>query len=241
VCDTYDRVHGEGKGAIEDEIRNAEFIAHAPEDIDALLAENARLTAERDAQLAAARRASDRRAWQVKERARAVAHSTDDAHVIRRLLTELGTDERSQPDPAAQRDALARGVWKRLDPRLRWAVGEDGNPRAWTLWSFALATMGWSAGDGGCARHVNDHADALAAIEEPLRWGAFCRLASVEDDAGRKHKQDEYSALRTAQKLAAAGLAAEFTGEWAMARAWLDDGLGAERGAVYARLVEVST
>jgi hypothetical protein len=109
VCDTYDRVHGEGKGAIEDEIRNAEFIAHAPEDIDALLAENARLTAERDAQLAAARRASDRRAWQVKERARAVAHSTDDAHVIRRLLTELGTDERSQPDPAAQRDALARG------------------------------------------------------------------------------------------------------------------------------------
>lgn len=155
VCDTYDRVHGEGKGAIEDQV--------------------------------------------------------------------------------------VLGVWKRLDPRLRWAVGDDGNPRAWTLWSFALATMGWSAGDGGCARHVNDHADALAAIEEPLRWGAFCRLASVEDDAGRKHKQDEYSALRTCQKLSAALLAAEFTGEWAMARAWLDDGLGAERGAVYARLVEVST
>lgn len=134
-----------------------------------------------------------------------------------------------------------RGVWKRLDPRLRWSVGDDGDPRAWTLWSFALATMGWSAGDGGCARHANAHADALARVEERLRWGAFCRLAAQEDDARRKHRQDEYSALRTAQKLAAALAAVEFTGEGDAARAFLDDGLGAARAAVFDALVAVSS
>lgn len=134
-----------------------------------------------------------------------------------------------------------QGVRAKLDARLRWPVGRDGNPTTWTLWPFALATMAWSAGDGGAAEHVNGHADALAALPEALRWGAFCRLAGVEDDAGRKHQQDEYSALRTAQKLAAALAAVEFTREGPEALAWLDDGLGAERDAVYTRLVEVST
>ena len=70
--------------------------------------------------------------------------------------------------------------------------------------------------------------------------GAFLRLAASVDDPGRKHRQDEYTALRGAQKLEGARLAVQWTGEGDAARAWLDDGLGDDRERVYAALVGAS-
>jgi len=89
-------------------------------------------------------------------------------------------------------------------------------------------------------RHVARFADELAALAPAARWGAFCRRAAETDDRGAKHGQDEYSALRTCQKLAAGRLAVRWTGEGDAALAWLDDGLGAERDAVMARLAAIS-
>lgn len=125
-----------------------------------------------------------------------------------------------------------------LDERLRWALDGDGNPRAWTLWGYALAMMSWSAGSSGAAKHVNAYADSLAAIPEALRWGAFMRAAAAVDDPRARHRADEYSALRTAQKLSAGRLACAFTGE---SLTWFDEGLGADRERVLQRLVDVSS
>lgn len=130
-----------------------------------------------------------------------------------------------------------RAMRRRLDPRLQWP---EDDKRA-TLWRWLLAMMTWSAGGRG-AQHVNDYADRLAALPEAQRWAEFCRLAAAEDDSGNRHRQDEYSALRSAQKLeAAAVFAPKLPEAWALA--WLrDDGFrdDAERAEVYARLVEVS-
>lgn len=126
------------------------------------------------------------------------------------------------------------GAWKRLDPRLRWTVDGDGGPKVWTLWPFAVAAMAWSAGDGGAARHINRFATQLAAVPEAQRWGAFLRCAATFTGDGRKHARPSYSALRTAQKLAAGALAARTTGE---PTAWFDDGLGKDRAAVLDALV----
>lgn len=130
-----------------------------------------------------------------------------------------------------------RAMRRRLDPRLRWA--EDDKRATLCRWAFAMMT--WSAGGRG-AQHVNDYADRLAALPESQRWAEFCRLAAAEDDDGNRHRQDEYSALRTAQKIEAAVVYAPKLPEpWALA--WLrDDGFrdDAEREAVYARLAEVS-
>lgn len=124
----------------------------------------------------------------------------------------------------------------RLDPRLRW----DDDAKPLDLFAFAMAMMSWSAGAGGAAGHVNAYADELAALPRERRLGAFFRLAGEVDDPRAKHRADEYSALRTLQKLCAAILAAAFTGEaWALA--WLDDLLEGDRERVYARLVETST
>ena len=130
-----------------------------------------------------------------------------------------------------------RAMRRRLDPRLQWA---EDDKRA-TLWRWLLAMMTWSAGGRG-AQHVNAFAAQLAALPEAQRWAEFCRLAAAEDDDGNRHRQDEYSCLRTLQKLEAAVVYAPKLPEaWALA--WLrEDGFrdDAERAAVYARLAEVS-
>lgn len=129
-----------------------------------------------------------------------------------------------------------RQIRAALDPRISW-VEDD---RRVTLWRWSMASMSWSAGTGRAARHVNAYAGELAAFDESRRVGRFMVLAGAIDDPGSRHRQDEYSALREAQKRAAASLAAELTGEGEAALAWLDDGLGADRERVLARLVETS-
>jgi hypothetical protein len=125
-----------------------------------------------------------------------------------------------------------------LDERISWARDDK---RA-TLWRWAMTSMRWSAGGRG-VNHANAYVDELAALPEERRWGKFMLLAAEHDDAGNRHRQDEYSALRTAQKIEGAVLAcARIPAEpWALA--WLRaDGLtDADRAAVYARLVEAST
>lgn len=127
-------------------------------------------------------------------------------------------------------------VRKRLDPRIAWR--EDF--KLVTLWMWSMACVSWSAGTSRAAEHVNAYAAELGAADERARVGLFMRLAGAIDDDGDRHRQDEYSALRDAQKRAAGRRAAEHTGEGDAARAWLDDGLGADRPAVHARLVATS-
>lgn len=134
----------------------------------------------------------------------------------------------------------AHGAWERLDPRVRWAEDGDRMPKVWDLWSCACAMMAWSAGDGRAVSHLEAYAGELAAVPAAARWGLFCRLAAREDDRGGRHRQDEYSALRTSQKLAAARLATQWCPDEPWAEAWLDDGLGAERDVVMARLAAIS-
>ena len=165
------------------------------------------------------------------------------SEAVRKILGRPGVEGRHWYDAIEDQIAIGlvglsrhgRGVNKRLDARLRWIEDGDDGPKAWSLWSFALACMAWSAGDGGASGHVNAYADALAALPEALRWGAFMRFAALDDSPKAKHRADEYSALRTAQKLTAGRLACEFTGE---DPAWFNDGLTtADRATVYARLV----
>ena len=131
-----------------------------------------------------------------------------------------------------------RAMRRRLDPRLQWP---EDDKRA-TLWRWLLAMMTWSAGGRG-AQHVNDYADRLAALPEAQRWAEFCRLAAAEDDSGNRHRQDEYSALRSAQKLEAAvvyapALPEPWAVEWLRGDGFRDE---AEREEVYAALVRVSS
>ncbi len=133
--------------------------------------------------------------------------------------------------------AHGRKTRRLLDGGLQWEVGADGNPVLWSLWPFAVATMAWSAGNSGAARHINRFVEALAATPESKRWGEFVRLASTFSGEGHKHKRPSYSALRTCQKLAAAALAAGWTGESGAALEWLDDGLGDDRAQVFEVLV----
>lgn len=124
-----------------------------------------------------------------------------------------------------------------VDARLSWA---DDDKRA-TLWRWLCASASWSAGSGGLARHVAKHAAELASLDEGPRVGRFLALAARDDDPGNRHRQDEWTALRWAQKHEAAVLfAPKFDEPWALA--WLRaDGLTEdERGAIYARLVEVT-
>lgn len=126
-------------------------------------------------------------------------------------------------------------VRSRLDESLQW------DPDApVTLWGYALAMMSWSAGSGGAAKHVHRYTLALASAPEAQRWGLFVRLAAGYTGDGHRHARPSYSALRTAQKLSAGRLAAQWTGEGDAALAWLDDGLDDERAAVYDALVKAS-
>lgn len=129
-----------------------------------------------------------------------------------------------------------RAIRKAVDPRLSWA--EDA---LITLWQWALTSMSWSAGTGRAAAHVNKYVEALLAVAETERKGLFAELAGKIDDDGSRHRQDEYTALREAQKDEAAIRAIDFTGEGDAARAFLDDRLGEDRrAAVYKRLVETT-
>ena len=127
-------------------------------------------------------------------------------------------------------------VREKLDPRIAWAADR----KAVNLWMWSMACISWSAGTGRAARHVNAYAAELGPLEEQRRVGEFMRLAAAIDDDGGRHRQDEYSALRDAQKRAGGRAAAALTGEGDAAIAWLDDGLGADRPAVHARLVATS-
>jgi hypothetical protein len=159
---------------------------------------------------------------------------------VRKVLDRAGVEGHEWH--GAHEDQIAIGVWNlsrhaaqiraKVDPRLSWAAGDKPS----TLWRWALTMMSWSAGTGGASRHVARYADALAALPEAQRWGAFVRLAASYDGDGRKHARPSYSALRTCQKLEAARAHAD-----AAALAFLADGLDADRAAVYARLVEAST
>ena len=132
----------------------------------------------------------------------------------------------------------ARAVNRKLDPRLRWEEDGDEGPKVWTLWPFAVASMSWSAGPTGASNHLNKFADELAAVTGGARWGAALRCFVRVNDPGLKHRQDEYSGLRQAQKLAAGILACEFTGE---ARTWFEDGLGDGRVRIHETLVRYAT
>lgn len=134
----------------------------------------------------------------------------------------------------------ARSVRKKLDARLRWDEDGDDGPKTWTLWPFFCGVSGWSAGDGGISRHLVRFADELAALPPNHRVGAFLKLAGSSDDPGGRHRQDEYTALRWAQKREAMWLASGFTGEREIATAWLDDGISSERQSVYDDLVRLS-
>lgn len=129
-----------------------------------------------------------------------------------------------------------RGARVDLDDSISWA---EDDKRA-TLWRWAMASMHWSAGGGG-SNHANAYAAELAAVPEAQRWALFMRLAAEHDDAGNRHRQDEYSALRTAQKIEGARLAVACVTSEPWAAEWLDDGMSAvERERVYGRLAEFS-
>lgn len=133
----------------------------------------------------------------------------------------------------------ARVKLEEVDPRLSWLPSQ----KPVTLWMSLCASASWSAGSGGFTRHVRKHAAELAALPEGRRVGRFLQLAAAEDDPGNRHRQDEWTALRWAQKHeAAVWVAPRIEGEeWAVE--WLrDDGLSdVERAAVYALLVEHSS
>ena len=158
---------------------------------------------------------------------------------VRKVLDRAGVEGADWH--GAHEDQIAIGVWNlarhaaqiraKVDPRLSWGV--DDKPS--TLWRWALTMMSWSAGTGGAARHVARYVDALAALPEAQRWGAFVRLAATYDGDGKRHARPSYSALRTCQKIEAARLTADVS-----ALAWLADGLDVDREAVYAALVRAA-
>ncbi len=142
-------------------------------------------------------------------------------------------------------DAIAIGVWNlrrhldkaraelaEIDPRLSW----DDDAKPVTLWMLFCAMSRWSAGGRG-SRHIGRFAARLAPLDGNARVGEFMRAAAEVDDPGGRHKQDEYTALRSAQKLEAGRAACKLTDE---DPAWFVDGLDGDREQVYAALVRAS-
>lgn len=159
---------------------------------------------------------------------------------VRKILGRAGVEGAAWYGAIA--DAVAIGVWnirrhmdaarKELDPRLSWE--RDDKPVS--LWMFFCAISRWSAGGRG-VRHINKFADRLAGLPENERVGEFMRAAAEVDDPGSRHKQDEYTALRSAQKLEAGRTACKITGEDV---AWFFDGLDVDRDSVYDALVRAA-
>lgn len=122
-----------------------------------------------------------------------------------------------------------RAIRVKLDARLQW---DDEKPLG--IYAVFCGMSSWSAGGGRMEDHLERYTEALASKAEPARVGEFLRLASATDESGGRHREDEYTALRFAQKLSAGILACAFTNE---DPAWFDDGLGDDRDKVYAALV----
>jgi len=167
----------------------------------------------------------------------------DDPEVVKILGRKASTGAGWHGDDdgnAAVGFANLRRHWRQaredIHRSLRW---DEGDKRA-TLWRWCCAQARWSAGGRGIG-HINDYAAELAALPEERRWARFLELAAAEDDGGSRHRQDEYTALRTAQKLEGARLAAARIPSEPWAAAWLADGMtDGERARVYARLVAIS-
>ncbi|HEU0178978.1 MAG TPA: extensin family protein [Blastocatellia bacterium] len=118
-----------------------------------------------------------------------------------------------------------------LDPAIR----PDPNKSS-SIFFLACCFMGWSAGDGRAAKHLNRFKDILARVPEEKRWGTFLRALAEGINTGhidlrglRKHQSVAYSALRTWQKLAAGQLLASKTGGDVK---WFDTGLGGDEAAI---------
>lgn len=168
----------------------------------------------------------------------------DDADVVKvlgRKAVTGGDWYEAMADQCAIGVANLRRHWRNaredLHPSLRW----DKDDKRAVPWRYFLAMAHWSAGGRACD-HVNAYADDLAPLPESQRWGAFMRFAAEHDDAGSRHRQDEYTAWKTACKIEGGVAAAPSLGEpWA--EEWLrSDGLAtAERARIYTRLCEVST
>lgn len=160
---------------------------------------------------------------------------------VRKILNRAGVEGAAWY--GAVDDAIAIGVWNlrrhldkareelaEFDPRLSW----DDDEKPVTLWMLFCAMSRWSAGGRG-SRHIGRFAARLAPLDGNARVGEFMRAAAEVDDPGGRHKQDEYTALRSAQKCCAGVAACKLTSE---DPAWFDDGLSEEeRERVYAALV----
>jgi len=119
-----------------------------------------------------------------------------------------------------------RSVMRNLPESIR-ASSEN------SLWFISLAFMGWSAGTGRAANHVEAYASELASVPENQRWGAFLRILANGAESGqitcREHSTHAcvlYSALRTLQKNEAGLILARERG--GNVQFW-EDGLGSER------------
>jgi hypothetical protein len=124
-----------------------------------------------------------------------------------------------------------RGVMSALPASLR--ARSEGSS-----WFFAMACMGWSAGDGRAASIASALAGTLASVPEEQRWGALVRayaeggragsIRPVADSRGRfdTYANPFYSVVRTLQKMESGlALARDHSGNVA----YFDDGLGSAR------------
>ncbi len=123
-----------------------------------------------------------------------------------------------------------RNVMRQLPANLR-ATSEN------SLWFISLAFMGWSAGTGRAANHVEAFASQLAPVPENQRWGAFIRLLAERAQSGQltctphtTHACPLYSAMRTLQKNEAGLILARERG--GNVQFW-EDGLGSERTQMF--------
>ncbi len=169
---------------------------------------------------------------------------------VRKILGRAGVEGAAWYGATA--DACAIGVWNirrhmnaarrklaEVDPRLSW----ESDEKPVTLWMLTAASMSWSAGSGGFVRHVRPYAAALAPLPENHRVAEFMRRAASEDGGKSRHRDDEWTSLRDAQKREGAALCAPWIAAEPWGLAWVrDDGFrdDAERERVYQRLVEVS-
>lgn len=144
---------------------------------------------------------------------------------------------------------LVEGEWKRFPDQI--AVGLENtrdhgrsvmeripaNLRAQSessLWFVACCFGGWSAGDPGFSHHINRVSGDLN-VPETDRWGAFLRAVSkLAPGNPHSHGNASYSALRTAQKLAAGRLLAEKNHDPNVA--WFNEGLGNDRPSILAAI-----
>jgi len=164
---------------------------------------------------------------------------------VRKVLDRAGVEGRAWHGAVDDQVAIAcwnlarhsRQINARLPAALRW----DDDAKLWDGWRWFATMSSWSAGTGRADAHFERYAAKLAAAASGHRVGEFLRLAAEVDDPGNRHAQDEWTGLRGAQKLEGGRAAVALTGEGAAALAFLDDGLGADRATVYARLVEASS